>query len=397
MKVDIYTMSRHKFLLPISMMCGMCAFASVPTVSVTSATQRYPWNGMVDVAFTVSGDSGVKYSVSLGAQDVVGGTNLPMRTVYKADGTVAALTNVLTAGTYTWAWDATADLPNDFSCERVKVVMDATEETPRYMIVDLSEGENARTYPVSYLNGEPSGGWTDEHKTTKLVLRYISPGSFSQLGKRDVILTKAYWIGIFEVTQRQYELAVGSNPAYMLCAEKLPAIDVSYDEANVFVSRIKQKTGLSFSLPSEAQWEYACRAGTKSLYNNGGSSQADLDSVGRYRGNKDDGKKDHLLYYYGIRLAEVGQYKPNNYGLYDMHGTAQEWVEDWFDEIGTTSISDPMGPLTGTERVQRGGAACYDASYCTSNSRGKNKPSDKCMWYYEQSSDVSFGFRIACN
>lgn len=159
MKVDIYTMSRHKFLLPISMMCGMCAFASVPTVSVTSATQRYPWNGMVDVAFTVSGDSGVKYSVSLGAQDVIGGTNLPMRTVYKADGTVAALTNVLSVGTYKWAWNATADLPNDFSCERVKIDFDVQKvvdiSNASYLVIDLTSGEK------TYYEVPPEGGGMD--------------------------------------------------------------------------------------------------------------------------------------------------------------------------------------------------------------------------------------------
>lgn len=82
-----------------------------------------------------------------------------------------------------------------------------------YCVVDLSGGADATSYPVTYLDSVPVGGWTDEYKTTKLVLRYIAPGSFSMGGTRPVRFTRAYYIGVFEVTQKQYELVTGNNPS----------------------------------------------------------------------------------------------------------------------------------------------------------------------------------------
>lgn len=109
----------------IALVCDS-AFAALAVTGV-SAQQRYPWNGMVDVSFTIMGEEGKKYATSFVARDVVGGTNLTMKTLYKSDGTAAALTNQLAHGTYKWVWDAAADLPDGFDCERVAVDVNTSE------------------------------------------------------------------------------------------------------------------------------------------------------------------------------------------------------------------------------------------------------------------------------
>lgn len=384
----------------IAAFVGVCLFAvagfAAESISIT-ATPRYPWNGKVDLKFTIDGTSGTKYDTSFTAKDMVGGTNVAMKTIRKSNGVAAEEKEKLLPGTYNWVWDAAADLPKDFKCERMTVTGNAEQSQGLYMVIDLSSGANSSKYPVSYLDAVPSGGWSDEYKTTKLVLRKIEPGVFMMQGNRQVTLTKGFYIGVFEATQSQFVQIKGFNPAYYMKADQLPAIDVSYNEAVECVTALATKTGLSFSLPTEAQWEYACRAGTTTAYNNGGNLESDLKAVGRYSGNYKDGKVECLLYYYDIYLAMVGQYLPNKWGIYDMHGNAQEWVMDWSGSLGTQAVIDPSGPVTGTTRVQRGGAACMSSEQCTSLSRRSYDPAEKCMWYYMGSTDVSFGFRVCVN
>ncbi|MBQ6338367.1 MAG: formylglycine-generating enzyme family protein, partial [Kiritimatiellae bacterium] len=251
------------------------------------------------------------------------------------------------------------------------------QTTALYCVVDLAAGPNAGKYPVSYLAAEPKGGWTDEYKTKKLVLRRIEPGMFKMGGKYEVTLTKPFYCGVFEVTQKQYELVTGSNPSQYK-GDLRPVEQVSWNmvrgdsstynwpssanvDPNSFMGKIQARTGLNFDLPTEAQWEYACRAGTTSPYNNGGDSEADLRKLGRYlfnqrgRGWKEsdadfarhepDGKGGCWEYH-----TVVGSYQPNAWGLYDMHGNVLEWCLDWRlgDLLG--GVTDPQGSSSGKSR-----------------------------------------------
>ena len=106
-----------------SLLCAALCFSSLliataATVSDVTARQRYPWNGLVDLHFTITGDAGTQYAISFTAKDMVGNTNIAMKTIRKADGTAAAAKEQLLPGTYTWIWDAAADLPKDFKCDR---------------------------------------------------------------------------------------------------------------------------------------------------------------------------------------------------------------------------------------------------------------------------------------
>jgi formylglycine-generating enzyme required for sulfatase activity len=152
-------------------------------------------------------------------------------------------------------------------------------------------------------------------------------------------------------------------------------------DANSFIGRIRAKTGLSIDLPTEAQWEYACRAGTtSSYYNNGGNAESDLSTLGRYDGNLNDGRGGYSEH------TKVGSYAPNAWGLHDMHGNVYEWCLDWYGSL--TNSSDPVGSVSGSYRVRRGGCWYYGADSCTSSYRDYDSPSDHNLYY---------GFRLACS
>ena len=265
-----------------------------------------------------------------------------------------------------------------------------------YCVIDLSGGPDSTSYPVSYVSSVPSGGWNDEYKTTKLVLRRIEPGTFMMCGTVETTITKPFYIGVFEVTQKQYELVMGSNPsAYN--GDARPVEQVSYNDIrgssdgagwpessavdeNSFLGKMVSRTGLSLDLPTEAQWEYACRAGTTSTYNNGGSTEDDLKTLGRYSGNTSDGRGGYSQH------TTVGSYAPNAWGLYDMHGNVWEWCLDWHGTLA--GGNDPKGATSGSGRVQRGGSWLHDAASCTSSYRNGDDPSDGIG---------IFGFRLCCS
>jgi len=256
-----------------------------------------------------------------------------------------------------------------------------------YCVVDFSAGPTAKKYPVSYLNAEPKGGWTDEYKKSKLVLRRIEPGNFKMEGKFDVTITKAYYIGVFEVTQRQYELVTGDNPSEFK-GDMRPVEKVSYDmirgkdagaswpassavDSSSFMGKLRARTGIDgFDLPTEAQWEYACRAGTTSKYNNGGDSDSELKKLGRYGGDRSDGKGG-----YSGKHTTVGSYQPNVWGIYDMHGNVWELCLDRRRGDPPSGGTDPVGSSTGKDRVKRGGSWVNRAGNCASSLLHHHSPS----------------------
>jgi formylglycine-generating enzyme required for sulfatase activity len=220
-----------------------------------------------------------------------------------------------------------------------------------YVIVDVSEGSTAISYPVTYTNAPPDGGWTDEYKTTKLVLRRIPAGTFAmgsptnELGRHDdepqheVTLSSDYYIGVFEVTQKQWERVMGNWPSCFANAayrESRPVENVSYSDirgivagtnwptdGNVdtysFMGRLRDKTGHSFDLPTEAQWEYACRSGTTTALNCGkdlttSSNCPNMDAAGRYYFNGGSGFTPNGDT--SVATAKAGTYQPSAWGLY---------------------------------------------------------------------------------
>lgn len=190
-----------------------------------------------------------------------------------------------------------------------------------------------------------------------------------------VTLTEPFWLGKTEVTQAQWEALMGSNPSLFKGAD-LPVEQVSWRDANEFCLKLTERElaagrlpdGYVYSLPTEAQWEYACRAGTT------GDFAGNLDAMGWYGGNS------------GMQTHPVGRKQANAWGLHDMHGNVSEWCADWHGEYAGGSMIDPRGPGVGELRVVRGGSWVDTPSSCRSGYRHRLTPDIRVHF---------LGFRVA--
>ncbi len=171
-----------------------------------------------------------------------------------------------------------------------------------------------------------------------------------------------YFIGETEVTQGLWQAVMGNNNPSYFKGPNLPVENVSWNDCQTFVSKLSDMVGIKFTLPTEAQWEYAARGGSKSIgYKYSGSNT--VDDVAWYKDNAD--KKTHA----------VGTKAANELGIYDMSGNVWEWCSDWYGSYSREAVTNPTGPITGTLRVDRGGYWGGDATtYCRVSARGKITP-----------------------
>ncbi|MCU0918535.1 MAG: bifunctional serine/threonine-protein kinase/formylglycine-generating enzyme family protein [Planctomycetes bacterium] len=216
-------------------------------------------------------------------------------------------------------------------------------------------------------------------------LVWIPPGEFlmgspqSEEGRFDgegpqhrVTLTRGFYLGVYEVTQRQWLSVMGRNPSGFQ-GDDLPVETVSWEEAVEFCRKLSVKEGVAYRLPTEAEWEYACRAGTTGRYGFG-DSDSSLGEYAWYESNS------------GNQTHAVGQKRPNAWGLHDMHGNVWEWCQDWYGEYASGSVPDPLGPASGGDRVSRGGSWLNGARDCRSAFRAWDTPDDRGSY---------LGFRLA--
>ncbi|MFN5077369.1 MAG: formylglycine-generating enzyme family protein [Planctomyces sp.] len=168
--------------------------------------------------------------------------------------------------------------------------------------------------------------------------------------QHQVTLTKPFYMGRTELTQGQWKKVMGTEPwkgkSFVKEGDDYPAVDVSWGDSVEFCKKLSAMEGKVYRLPTEAEWEYACRGGTKTSFSFG-NDKAKLRRYAWYDGNLGWGKK------YAQRVA---QKLPNPFGLYDMHGNVWEWCSDWFGDYPSTPLTDPRGPDSGSFRVLRGGA-----------------------------------------
>ncbi|MDO4629959.1 MAG: SUMF1/EgtB/PvdO family nonheme iron enzyme, partial [Planctomycetia bacterium] len=186
-----------------------------------------------------------------------------------------------------------------------------------------------------------------------------------------VTLTKGFWLLETQVTQEMWKFVMGKNPSNFIGAQN-PVEHVSWNDCLNFCTKLSQKIGMKISLPTEAQWEYACRAGTTTPFNFGSTLNGDkANCYGRHPyGTGTKGT------YHGKTVA-VKSYAPNAWGLYDIHGNVCEWCQDWYGAYPTNSVTDPMGPRSGSRRVIRGGGWNHYALYCRSACRNNCSQEDR--------------------
>jgi len=215
---------------------------------------------------------------------------------------------------------------------------------------------------------------------TGLELVRIKGGCFQQGSDRSGFMEKPrhevclsdFYIGKYEVTQRDWRDVMGSNPSrFKGCGDDCPVDSVSWSNAREFIRTLNAITGREFRLPTEAEWEYACRGGNK---DNNYCGSNDADSVAWLNGNS------------SFKPHPVGLKQPNSLGIHDMSGNVWEWVYDWSGTYTSSPRLDPKGPSTGSTRVRRGGSWQYKAEKATAVWRSSGYPDDRAM---------DIGFRLA--
>ena len=372
------------------------------TISDVTVRQRWPWSRKVDIDFYLAKPEGASsaHPVSIG--------------LVASNGTDAVtLSGASLCGDYDYllpegyrriVWDPTVDHSGEaFSQLKFYLSVSSTNPVASYMVVDLVSGaaEYKGASFASSVNAEV-------YKTDKLALRFIPAGSFS-MGQENtsatttVTLTQGFYAGVFEVTVAQWNRIMNGSAGTDVTAKAFvsyyeirenpapvgsgtssgsddPAVDWPANNtvrADSFMGRLRSKTGLSdFDLPTDAQWEYLCRAGTTTYYNDGNPNAP-------YDGVSQNATESNLFvnalgwYKYNcIGVQSVGQKTANGWGVYDMHGNLSEWCLDWYtNTLSTVGVTDPAGPASGSSRVYRGGSWYFSASYCRSANREFGLPS----------------------
>jgi len=398
---------------------------STPVVSNVRFSQRVD-SRLIDVFYDLAGTASI-----ITLDMLTNGTPLAEEMVSTLSGDVSKL--VQPGIDRHIIWQAATDWPEHVSTQmQARVTAWLITQPPPIWVIDLTPGPEASNYATYYYTSEkalPAGGLTNDlYRTDRLVLRRVPAGSILQgspegeIGRQDnreqqhmVTLTQPFYIGVFEVTQWQWAQVMGTFPAYFSnpeCAQTRPVELVSYNDirgsaagsgwpdsntvdSESFIGRIRSRTGFAgFDLPTEAQWETACRAGMETALNNGFNlensvADASLSLVGRYSyngGRLEDGIIPSASSTTENGSAKAGGYLPNALGLYDMHGNVWEWCRDWYiAELGEDAVVDPHGATTGTYRVLRGGSWLDQAWMSRSACRLERLPGYSAK---------SFGFRL---
>ena len=344
-------MTNQFCIMMVSVLAAMAASADIAfEVKDVEAHQRYPWNGKVDIDFTIdSAVEGSNFTVSVSAEDTVGRTNVVLSTVRYDDKIPLSRLGKIAAGRHRLTWDGDADVPDMVIPSLAFSVSAWAGETvfpdpELYMVVELSGVTSAGQYSVSYLPSVPKGGWTDEYKTTKLVLRKIPE--------------KQFYVGVFEVTQKQWELVMGGKPYVVRQTSSssytsstcntlggIFPISVTSGEARTFMRRVSSQ----FRLPTWDEWFFVCDANAQIAH----QGMLNMGVAGWTRENSED------------QLHPVGMKYPNAWGIYDMYGNARELVVRIDTNRGnsytaTHAVGGSCYSRTANCRICYGSAMCDD-------------------------------------
>ena len=234
-------------------------------------------------------------------------------------------------------------------------------DLPREIALDLGGGVKLECVLIpagKFMMGSPAG----------------EEGRLVDETPHEVTISRAFYMGRYAVTQEQFEKVMGTNPSKFVGSMN-PVDQVAWIHAQEFCRKVSELTGKIVRLPTEAEWEHACRAGTRTRFYTG-DAVADLDRAGWYEANSGD------------TTHPVGRKAPNAWGLYDMLGNVWEWCQDWHGAYPAEAVIDPQGVAKSDDRVLRGGAWCAPAERC--------RPAYRFKFHHEFVYYVfRFGFRVA--
>jgi formylglycine-generating enzyme required for sulfatase activity len=269
-----------------------------------------------------------------------------------------------------------AEKPADIAKQEITTTIDEVARVSTTTVADL--GTQTETSVTTTTADTPAPSITNSLNMTFI---YIPPGEFMMGSPKDeperdddetqhrVTLTKGFYMQTTEVTQGQWKAVMGgwfykNNPSYFKdCGDDCPVESVSWNDVQDFIKKLNQKEGKNYRLPTEAEWEYACRAGTTTAYfwgDKADCSKANYGDLSNGCKGKNPGK-----------TMKVSSFPPNAWGLYDMHGNVFEWCQDWYGDYPTDSVTDPDGPDNGSDRVLRGGDWFFSSADCRSASRNR--------------------------
>jgi formylglycine-generating enzyme required for sulfatase activity len=265
--------------------------------------------------------------------------------------------------------------------KRVSTVEENKEEDkivkPHGSFGKTATEKRTRTINIrSIVQGIRDDLYQDGERITSIDFCHVPAGTFRMGRLRNfhrVTISKDFYLGKYLVTQAQWEAVMEENPSHTKGA-KWPVENVSWDDCQLFIERLNRETGKNiYRLPTEAEWEYACRAGSITAYSFG-DDRKQLGDYGWHSANSEG------------EIHPVGQKTPNPWGFYDMYGNVWEWCKDWYATYPRGLATDPEGPSSGSERVLRGGGWFDGALRCRSGFRSYFLPNFRSSF---------FGFRLA--
>ena len=271
------------------------------------------------------------------------------------------------------------ELPQEFFfryaevVERLGLYDEAIEAATKYLTLAGRAGEHYRA-ALRLLNSAEAekNNPIAEMEFVQVPAGEFLMGSESEEAFSDMVqpvtrvrISRGFWLGKYEVTQAEWQAVMGSNPSsFDECGPDCPVEGVSWEDVQEFIRRLNAAVGEErYRLPTEAEWEYAARAGTS-----GDRYSEDLDAIAWNRDNSGD------------RTHPVGRKAPNALGLYDMLGNVFEWVGDWYGDYPGGEVTDPQGPASGSKRVRRGGGWISYAGFCRASSRRNYSPGDRSFY-----------------
>ena len=380
----------------VMLAAAFSAFVASAEITITGVTarQRWPWNNLVDIDFMIGGAAeGEAYYVDVSGTYDNGNRSLFAKTF--------ATEPIAATGKNRVVWNLGADYP-EFKADDLVISVTATpfsDATPVYLVVDLSGGDSAASWPVRYATKAPvhTAGQNDPCKTTELWLKRVKAGTFTAGGgthdtwykSHTCTLTQDFYLGVFELTQAQVSLIKSGNfkitgttyykRNYSLFTNETyaatrPVDSFRLDEVrgsdysswpstktitgDCVCKRLQDRTGLAFDLPTEWQWEYACRAGT--------TDEQYPNAEYRCNANSQPPAEYEQMWGEDYGTSYVDRYAPNPWGFYGMLGNVREWCINTY-QSGITAGSnwtDPTGSGNNAQRILRGGHWGQETPYC---------------------------------